>query len=114
MRRLVTCCACFVVFSALALAESWSGRLVDSACYDQQKSATACDPSASTTSFALVVSGQAYKLDNAGNSKAAEALKNRADRSANPNKPSTGAVSAKVTGNKEGDGTIKVDSIDVQ
>jgi hypothetical protein len=113
MRRLLTLCACIAVFSALALAESWTGRLVD-ACYDQQKSATACDPSASTTSFALVVSGQAYKLDHAGNTKAGDALKNRADRSANPNQPSKGAVSAKVTGSKGSDDTIKVDSIDVQ
>jgi hypothetical protein len=113
MRRLVTLCACIAVFSVLALAESWTGRLVDASCYDQQKSAAACDPSASTTSFALVVSREAYKLDNEGNSKATEALKNRADRSANPDQPVKGAVSAKVTGSKAGD-TIKVDSIDVQ
>jgi hypothetical protein len=101
------------VFSVLALAESWTGRLVDASCYDQQKSATACDPSASTTSFALIA-GQAYKLDDAGNSKAAAALKNRADRSADPDRPSKGVVSAKVTGTKDGDDTIKVVSIDVR
>ena len=114
MRRLVTFCACLAVFSVLALAESWTGRLVDASCYDQQKSATACDPSASTTSFALIAAGQAYKLDDAGNSKAAAALKNRADRSADPDRPSKGVVSAKVTGTKEGDDTIKVVSIDVR
>ena len=113
MRNLVTLCACLTVFSVLALAESWTGRLVDASCYDQQKSATACDPSASSSSFALVVSGQTYKLDNEGNTKATEALKNRADRSANPNQPPKGAVSAKVTGSLA-DGTIKVESIDVQ
>ena len=113
MRRLASLCGCIAVFSALALAESWTGRLVDASCYDQQKSATACDPSASTSSYALVVSGQSYKLDNTGNTKATEALKSHADRSANPNKPASGAVSAKVTGTKEGD-TIKVESIDVQ
>jgi hypothetical protein len=113
MRKLVTLCACITVFSVLALAESWTGRLVDASCYDQQKSATACDPSASTSSFVLVVSGQAYKLDSAGNTKAAEALKSRADRSANPNQPPKGAVAAKVTGSMA-DGTITVESIDVQ
>jgi hypothetical protein len=114
MRRLATFCASLAVFSALALAESWTGRLVDASCYDQQKSATACDPSATTTSFALVVSGQAYRLDETGNSKAAAALKNRADRSADPNKPSSGVVSARVTGTKDGHNTIKVVSIDVE
>jgi hypothetical protein len=114
MRRLVMLCATFAVFSVLALAESWTGRLVDASCYDQHKSATACDPSASTTGFALMVSGQAYKLDSDGNTKAAAALKGRADRSADPKKPATGTVSAKVTGTKEGNDTIKVESIDVQ
>ena len=114
MRRLFTLCGCIALFSALALAESWTGRLVDASCYAQQKTATACDPSASTTSFSLIVSGQqAYKLDNAGNGKASEALKSRADRSANPNQPPKGAVSAKVTGNLTND-TISVESIDVQ
>ena len=106
-------CACATVFSALALAESWTGRLVDASCYDQQKSATACDPTSSTTMFALVSSGQAYKFDDDGNTKAAEALKNRAERSANPDEPGAKQVTAKVTGTKEGD-TIKVESIDVR
>ncbi len=114
MRRILTLCACVAVFSMLALAESWTGRLVDANCYDQQKSATACDPSSSTTSFALVASGKAYKLDSEGNTKAAEAMKNRADRSTNPNTPPSGAVNAKVTGTKDGDDTIKVESIDIQ
>ncbi len=113
MRRILTTCACLAVFSVLALAESWTGRLVDSSCYDQQKTATACDPTSSTTSFALVVSGRAYKFDSEGNSKAADALKSRADRSANPNNPPSPQVSAKVTGTRDGD-TIKVDSIEVQ
>jgi hypothetical protein len=101
------------VFSALALAESWTGRLVDANCYDQQKTATGCDPTTSTTSFTLVVSGNAYKFDSAGNSKAADALKSRADRSTDPAMPATKAVSAKVTGTKQ-DATITVESIDVQ
>jgi hypothetical protein len=113
MRSILTLCACTAIFSGLALAESWSGRLIDASCYDQQKSATACDPTSSTTMFALVVSGQPVKLDDAGNSKAAEALKSRADRSTNPDAPAGKQVAAKVSGTKEGD-TIKVESIDVQ
>src|SRR3982074_2578913 len=89
MRRILTLCACLAVFSALALAESWTGRLVDASCQDQQKGAAAaapCDPTPYTTAFAIVASGHAYKLDDAGNTKAVEALKGRADRSADPNK----------------------------
>src|SRR5262249_17876790 len=114
MRRLLTLCACVTVFTALALAESWTGRLVDASCSAQQKSATTCEPTSSTTAFALVAGGHSYKLDDAGNAKAMEAMKNRADRSTNPNSPQSTSVTAKVTGTKDGDNNIKVDSIQVQ
>ena len=114
MRRLLTLCACVAVFSALALAENWSGRLVDTSCYHQKKSAAACDATASTSSFGILASGKVLMFDSAGNAKAAEALKSRADRSANPNTPPSAEVSAKVTGTMEGDDTIKVESIDLQ
>lgn len=116
MRRILTMCACVAVFSVLALAESFSGRLVDASCMDQQKSAATCDPTSSTTSFAILVAGKAAKFDDAGNAKAIEALKSRADRSANPTNPSTPPstqVAAKVTGSKDGD-NIKVEAIEVQ
>jgi hypothetical protein len=116
MRRLLFLGAFLTVFSALALAESWTGRLVDATCYDQQKSATACDPTSSTSMFALIVSNHAYKFDEDGNTKAAEALKSRADRSANPDNPgmaSSKMVAARVSGTKDGD-SIKVDTITVQ
>jgi hypothetical protein len=114
MRRLLTICACVATFAALALAETWTGRLVDASCVEQQKSATACDPSSSTTAFALIVSGKAYRLDEAGNSKAMEALKDRADRSANPNQPASPRVAAKISGTMDSNNNIKVDSIQVQ
>ncbi|HTS29446.1 MAG TPA: hypothetical protein VMH81_26435 [Bryobacteraceae bacterium] len=114
MRRILTLCACVAVITTLALAESWTGRLVDASCYDQQKSATTCDPTSSTTAFAIIAAGKAYKLDDAGNAKAVEAMKNRADRSTNPNAPASNSVAAKVTGTKDGDNTIKVESIQVQ
>ena len=113
MRRILTLCAFAAVFSALALAESWTGRLVDAGCAQEQKDIAKCDPTASTTMFALVVSGKAIKLDDAGNAKAAEALKSRADRAADPSKPASPAVSAKITGAQDGE-TLKVESIEVQ
>ena len=114
MRRILTLCAFVAVFTGLALAESWTGRLVDASCYDQQKSATTCDPTSSTTTFALVAAGKTYKLDDDGNTKAVEAMKSRADRSANPNAAASTSVTAKVSGTKDGDNTIKVESIQVQ
>jgi hypothetical protein len=96
----------------LALAESWSGKLVDASCYDQQKKAAGCDATSKTTAFGIEASGMVYKLDRAGNTKAAAALKNRADR-ADPSKPQATEVMAKVDGTEKG-GTITVESIDVQ
>lgn len=120
MRRVLVLCACVTIFSVWAFAESFTGRLIDASCYDQQKNAATCDPGGSTTAFALVVSGKAYKLDDAGNAKAVEALKNRADRSSDPTKPATpGAppanqIMAKITGAKEGDSILKVEALEVQ
>ncbi|HTS60425.1 MAG TPA: hypothetical protein VMH28_00295 [Candidatus Acidoferrales bacterium] len=103
--------AAAAVFAGLACAETWSGRLLDASCVDQQKSAS-CDPAGSSVTFAINVSGRIYKLDDAGNAKAVEALKSRADRSKDPamtNSP----VNAKVTGSLEGD-IVKVETIQVQ
>lgn len=114
MRRSATMFALFVVFSVLALAETWQGRLVDASCYEQQKSVTTCDPTSATNSFALFVANKPYKLDETGNSKAAEAIKSRADRSSDPTKPASSQVTAKVTGTQDGDGMLKVDSVILQ
>jgi len=102
--------------STLALAETWTGRLVDATCMEQQKTmTTGCDATSTTTMFAVVVSGKTYRFDDAGNTKAMEALKSRADREANPNSPAAKrGIAAKVTGSKDGDNTIKVEEIDVQ
>lgn len=114
MRRLLTFAASVAFFSALALAETWNGKLIDATCMDQQKNMTSCSPSGTTTAFLVSVDGKTYRLDDAGNAKAAEALKNRADRSANPNAPAASKdVTAKISGTKDGD-TIKVETIEVQ
>jgi hypothetical protein len=113
MRRYVTLFTLSTVFSVLALAESWQGKLVDSACYEQKKSAATCDATSATTAFALFVSTQAFKLDDAGNAKAADALKSRADRSSDPTKPASAQVMAKITGTKDGE-NLKVETIELQ
>lgn len=113
MRQSILLCAVFALFSGLALAEDWTGKLLDASCYDQNKTAKPCDATASTTAFLLDVNGKVYKLDAAGNSKAVDAIKNRADRSAG-NTQSAGPVNAKVTGTMEGSDNIKVDRLDIQ
>jgi hypothetical protein len=114
MRRSIMLFTLLAGFSALALAASWQGRLVDATCYyNQQKAAATCDPTSTTTMFALVAADKAYKLDEAGNSKAATALKSRADRSSDPAKPASAQVLVKITGTKDGE-NLKVDTIDLQ
>jgi hypothetical protein len=114
MRRILTLGAAALFVSALAFAETYSGKLVDAPCAQLQKDA-ACSPTASTAAFAIQVSGKTFKLDADGNKKAADALKasnNSADRAKDPN-ASDSQVMATVQGTLTGD-EIKVDSIEVQ
>jgi hypothetical protein len=113
MRKYVTLFTLSTIFSVLAFAESWQGKLVDTTCYEQKKSAATCDATSTTTTFALFVSNQAFKLDDVGNAKAADALRNRADRSSDPAKPGTTQVMARVTGTKDGD-NLKVETLEIQ
>lgn len=111
MRRAFRLSAFLAILSTLAFAETWSGKLVDAACADQQKT-EACMPTASTTAFALNAAGKTLKLDAAGNAKASEAMKNRensADRSKDPNRE----IAATVKGTLSGD-VIQVESIEVR
>jgi hypothetical protein len=110
MRRILKLGAFCAILSALAVAETWTGRLIDANCADSQK---ACDPTSTTTAFAMAVTGKVYKLDDAGNAKAVEALRNRADRSKDPTAPTTNQVAARVSGTLDGD-ILKVEAIQVQ
>jgi len=104
--------------SALGLAESWSGALVDSRCWDSEENNTRatsiyvdrdrnleiglCSPKAKTTSFTIVLpDGLSLKLDAAGNARAAELVQKTGK------KPS---ISVAITGETSRN-TIKVESI---
>jgi hypothetical protein len=115
MRSILKLAALTAICAAFASAESWSGRLLDASCVDQQKTAT-CDPTTATVAFAINVSGKVYKLDDAGNAKAVEAMKTRGTKDAGqPAAPgaSSTAVTAKVNGSLEGE-IVKVESIQLQ
>lgn len=97
--------ALFLIAGALCFAESWTGRLVDSACHDQaQGKVASCAPTAKTTSFGIETSdGKVVKLDASGNMKAAQVIKT----STKPDAEVT------INGALNGD-TVKVDSIVAQ
>ncbi len=113
MKKFITLIGLATVFSMLALAGSWSGKLLDAACYDQNKKSAECAATATTTVFAIEATDKVFKLDDTGNSKAAAALKNRADRSADPSKPQSKEVMAQVTGDEK-NGVITVETIEVR
>ncbi len=113
MKKTIVLIGVSAVFSVLAWAGSWSGRLLDAACYDQHKDTNSCAAKSSTTNFLFETSGKFYKLDADGNSKAAAAVKNRADRSADPSKPQATEVMAEITGTEKDD-TIEVETIEVR
>ena len=113
MRRILTISAGLLFVSALAFADTYSGRLVDATCAAEQKGA-ACNPNSSTTAFAVEVGGKMLKLDSSGNKKAAEALKessSSADRAKTPGVADS-QVMATIEGSLNGD-EIKVESIEV-
>ena len=114
MRRILTLIGLATICAALSFAESFSGQLIDASCTSaKQATQAACQPTSSTAAFAVNVGGQIYKLDNAGNAKAVDALKSRADRSTNPDSMQRSAVVVKISGTKEGD-TIQVETLEVQ
>lgn len=114
MQRTLTLIGLATIWTALAFGETFSGQLVDASCTaSKQQDQAACAPTSSTTVFAVNSGGKIYKLDNSGNSKAVDALKNRADRSTNPNSMQTAPVIVKITGTADGD-TLKVDTLEVQ
>jgi hypothetical protein len=116
MRRLLILTTFTGLFAVLGLAESYAGKLIDASCLDKPSPTIAgCQPSSTTSTFALVDNSQkVYKLDQKGNTKAGDALKNRADRSADPNAAGKGdVVVAKITGTMN-NGIITVETIDVQ
>ena len=114
MRTLLSLCGLAALCCTMALADNFTGKLLDASCYDQSKSAKGCDATSSTSSFLLDVSGKVYKLDTTGNTKAAEAMRSHAERSSNPGRTAAGPVNAKVTATKDGDDTLKVDMIEIQ
>ncbi len=112
-----------IAASSMAFADSWTGKLLDASCYDrshdskQSPSAESCTATSQSSAFVLESQGKVFRLDAAGNTRAAAAIRSRADRTApgqaTPGQSALRDVMAKVDGN-EAAGTITVTAIDVQ
>jgi hypothetical protein len=65
VRQYLYITALFAACSAAALAEDWTGKLLDGTCLDQQQQekTVACDATQSTIAIALDVAGKIYKFD---------------------------------------------------
>ena len=115
MRKLMTICGILAVFSMLAMADNWSGKLLDAGCYDKHKTDESCVAKAGSDAYVLDVNGTIYRLTFGSNDMVRRAMESRADRANNPNPPDKHApVSAKVTGTLHDGDKIKVDTIEIQ
>jgi hypothetical protein len=113
MRKTFYLLALAVALSCAARADDWTGNLIDAVCHEQNEPTVSCDATSATTTFALDVSGTIYKLDPAGNVKAAAALKYRAPAVSDPSNPASNVVKAKITGT-EAARIIVVETISLQ
>ena len=106
----------WAAFATMSYGDTWSGKLLDAACVERSKqdpdrnstktgNPPTCVASPSTGALALETSdGKVYKLDAAGNSKAATALRGNPDNK---------SPQADVAGVMQGEMLI-VDSISVR
>ncbi len=118
----VRAAAAFCLASMLSYAESWTGALVDSNCYeyrernvnptdtmtyvdrDTREEIHYCSPNAKTKTFTIVLrEGPSFRLDPSGNTEAARLVRNTGKRS---------LFIVAVTGELS-KSTIKVDSISI-
>jgi hypothetical protein len=99
--------------SGFALADSWSGQLIDAKCKQEayqsdSHSATGCAPTTLTAVFAIQTpDGKVYKLDDVGNRKAATIVKDHPLRA-----DDTLGLTVTVSGSLDGE-MMKVDSLDL-
>lgn len=100
-------CAALLLVSSLALAESWSGTVVDISCKtkDLAKHTRKCALSCAKSGYGLVLSdGKFVKFDESGNAKTLAALNKAAKES---------DLKATITGMLDGD-VVHVASISLQ
>ena len=112
MKHALILCGILVMSGAMARAETFTGRLMDSTCYHRHGTARACNAKLGTTSFMLETSkGTFYKLDYGTNVRAREALRARADKVTNPDATKAVPVEATITGRMAKHNRIHADTL---
>ncbi len=79
-----------------------------------QESVSACYPTNSTVTYSLVIERRVFKLDEAGNTKVAQALKEHANRSTNPDMTPNARIIATITGTLDNSDFVRVDSVSIR
>lgn len=113
MRKLITACAMFGALSGVALAETWSGTLLDANCLQRHHAERSCDARSSTTAFVLDDNGTRYRLDGRSNYDAHSAMQERSDKASNPDATKAVPVHAQITGRLRSNGKIRASVIGV-
>jgi hypothetical protein len=109
MQKLLTIGTMFAALSGFAMAETWSGTLVDANCVKHHKATKSCDAKGSTTVFALDADGKTYYLDTASNDAARQTLASRKE-DGNKSKP----VGATIVGKTRSSGKLHAERIELQ
>lgn len=107
MKRILLISASGVLLAGMALAETWSGTLVDVMCKNKDLAShtTKCAVSCAKSGYGLVLSdGKFVKFDEGGNAKALAMLKSTSKEK---------DLKAKVTGALDGD-TVTVTAITLE
>ncbi|MGA7236639.1 MAG: hypothetical protein WBY44_13215 [Bryobacteraceae bacterium] len=106
MRKLLTICATLGALSGLAMADTWSGTLLDAHCAN--RNGNACEAKRSTGKFLLDVNGTTYRLDFRTNQDVRSAM--RESKGLTKGAP----VTATVTGRLRSNGSIDAETIAIQ
>ena len=114
MRKLLTIGAMFAGLSGLAMAESWSGMLLDQGCAHHKDSTKSCIAKPSSAGYVLDVNGQQYKFDTKSNDMVRRVLESRRDRSADHHELKSEPVNADITGRLGDSGHIHADKIEIR
>jgi hypothetical protein len=115
MRKLLTLCAVFAVFSSLALAQSFSGKLLDARCFDRHHSTKGCTARARTQRFVLAGDdGKIYRMTPGSNGGLYLAMQSRDDRGQRVFPPPPGPVFVRIKGTVSDSGRIRTQQVDMR
>lgn len=105
MRKLMTICATLGALAGLAMADSWTGTVMDAHCANRT---TPCMAKRTTARFVIDVNGKKYRLDAKSNYNMRSAL--REDKHFHKGEPVTATISGQMSSN----GRIHAHTIAVQ